>query len=245
MGMFFEDGIKVYIEITRLFSQETVREYDEIIDEIYKRLEDLPNNTYVISFYLNDSFGKEDVEEFVEYIEKMILRRPHGSHLKYEFKRDNVVKARFTLAKSKRKQGYVAVMTHPILTLKSDIRIKNKMLCKLCQLSESDYNVLVVNLSSIIDRRYNFLNAYIGELVVRIYPSEHEKIEYIRRRNGVIHDPRARKLSGVITYIDFMFEKHDIYCNPYSGKPLTKEVISRITQSTPTIDRIHYCYLED
>lgn len=198
------EGEKYYIEIFTLMEDKidrANRKLEALIDEELNRI---PNNPFVIGYNYNDAFLKEDINDFKEFAEKHIeyAKKSNLEYHEFEFKKDDLIKARMRLYPSKSGKGFVGLKMGDFREINNDNRLKNIMLSKIdLQLCNNTKNILVVNLSTPLSHFEDFYNAVLGSETVRV-DLQKNKFEEIRKNNGIIHDPkeRAKYVSSFIAF---------------------------------------------
>ncbi len=204
-----------YIEIFNLRDDITQREINETQDKIKEEIDKIVQ-PFLIMFSTELYFKQENIEEFVSFVKSLVEKKElitPGN--KFDFLKENVKFADVEFFESKSKNGHVCSMLHPVRVLNESSRIKTKILTKIDkQIPIGKKSILVLDNTYAFHDNFEVLDAIYGLYCFIVNPETHEIIE-TRQPNGVIHHPKGKDVSGIIS-CSGDFSKRRFFLNPFA-----------------------------
>lgn len=182
------DGEPYYFEIFALTEDIGMRRENAMTTTINKELNKIKEHPFVITYSYLEMFSEGDVPQFIEFVQKKIrqAKDDNAKYFEYDFIVDGMKKAVLKLYREDINQGFVGAITYPVREIKSDGRIKAKILDKTEQFNPYTKNILVINLIDPFSSIEDFKNAVLGKLGCMV------GYGFIREPNGVMHDALGR-----------------------------------------------------
>jgi hypothetical protein len=201
------DGREIFLEVTRLFSSDEEREFDERIAKVRKGIDELEDNPYVIGFGISEDFFEGDIIPFIGFIHEKIIENGPSITLPTGKIPLRDGKAWFSLYKKHQSgRGYAGHMLGPVIEIKSSTRLKNRILEKIEQLPEGCLNLVVLNISHPWAHFENAEDAF----------------------NGAIDMEESKHVSAIVAFEDFDYGNRRIYVNSQASTLLTNEILEKI-----------------
>lgn len=218
-----------YLEILTLFDDEEDAKRKEINHKITEAIRKI-KQPYVINFSTNIDFKKEDIDNFVSFIQKTVSENHQlNSNKKFNFFSTNKKLAEVTLINTSRKRGYLGYIINPFRQYFTSSRIKSKILTKLQghQLPNNKKNIIVISPSFIHCDRIDIEDALLGQYCI-VVDRRSGKNWISRKNNGVFHHKEGNNLSGVIFFEKQDYDKRIKYINTEAKNPLDEKDIELI-----------------
>jgi len=195
-------GEDYYIEIFTLMEDKIERRNKELEQKIINDLNKLSGNPFIITYQYLETFLEEDINDFIEFTKDKIefAKEDKQEYFEFDFIKEDTKKAVLKLYDKDLEKGFVGAYTTYARKIENDKRLKSKILDKIDeQLSDKTKNILAVNLMVPMSGLDDFFNAVFGKEVCRVN-IETGETRMDREKNGVIHDPRAKKVSALIGF---------------------------------------------
>jgi len=244
-------GRRIYLEVFTITQSGPDREEAKILNRLNQRIDEIPENPYLISYSIEGEFGSEDVDPCGRWLRETIETLPvpltEGTSVAYSSHGQKKLIFTFFSTRSG-KGGYGATM-HQMRMVNESRRVKNRFLDKLDALqfpSDShDAKGYVIVLDAIFLDYEEALAAILGRSAIQVQMTgTNRTTKWIRQEDGVAHDPTRGKI--LIEEIDFiaMFRpkgraiegKPEIIPNGGPGKMTRPEVERLFTESSPRVD---------
>jgi hypothetical protein len=221
------NSVEIFVEITRLFESEEEERVAALIHSLGQRIDAIPDNPFIITLEIDDSFSVEDLEPCIKFVSDEIAKNKDSLEpiegKPYVINFTN--KATFWIHKKiTHKKGYVGGSLFPVTEIKSSGRLKNKIFSEIKQLPEAKLNVVAVDIAYHFADFDDVENAIMGQLgyVINHYTGEGKTI---RNPNGVTHKDDGRQVGLVIAFKGFNYEERKKYTNSFATTPFTKDLL--------------------
>lgn len=210
----FKSNDEVYMEVSTLFESEKEHCYEEIINKIWEKIESIDNNPYLISFHIDITFEKEDIESFILFIENKI-KSYRGKLPSENLKFGEKGYIKFI---SRVNNGHVLSMSSPLIIISNtEERIKRKIRDEAKQLPQNKLGVINLCLFNPLIRCDEVKNAFLGTEVYNV----HNKTT-CRKTNGV--DKKCKNVNVLIIFRNFEYECRQKIKNSKAFKTIPKYI---------------------
>lgn len=196
------DGEDYYIEIFTLMEDKIERKNEELELKIRNDLNRLSDNPFIITYQYLETFLEEDIKDFIEFAKDKIefAKENKQEYFEFDFIKDDTKKAVLKLYDKDLEKGFVGAYTTYVRMIENDKRLKLKIFNKIDeQFSDKTKNILAVNLMDPMSDLDDFYDAVCGKEVCKVNIKTGET-KMDREKNGIIHDPRAKKVSALIGF---------------------------------------------
>ena len=223
------DSNQIFLEITRLFASEKEERINAIMETIHKKIDEIEDNPFLISFKIEERFVETDIGPFVSFVKQKIpelrgeLEKSTAKSIKMIFEN----RAWFMVHKEIGKKGHVSGAMSPVMMLETGGRLKHKILDKIEQLPDNHLNVIVLDISHHFAHFEDITDAFGGQEGLKIDVKTMEATPF-RHANGVVQVDDGRKVSVIIGFKGFDYEHRKKYVNLSAENPFTDELLSQI-----------------
>lgn len=217
-----------FIEIFTIFRDEYEQELDSLRLQVKKELDKF-DQPFLLTFGIELEFKEKDIDGFLNFFNgllKNVESINEGDSFEYYECSKKLADVTF-LKLLEKKKGCVGVIHSPVIELKNDIRIKNKVLSKLNQLPDGEKNVVIVNLSYILGDFFTVDNAFLGQYYVSIDKKTLEGTDK-RHHNGIIHHKDGNELSMLIAYKSNNYDDRSVYHNLSAKNVIDDKAVKEI-----------------
>jgi len=192
---------KFFIEIFTIFRDEYEQELDKLRLDVQKELNKF-DQPFLISFGLELEFKETNIDGFLKFFNGLLKNiESINEEDTFDYYENNIKLADITFLKHfENKKGYVGIIHGRVIELKNDIRIKNKVLSKINQLPNGEKNIVIVNLSYILEDFFTVDNAFLGQYYVSVDKKTLKGTDK-RHPNGIIHHDNGNEISLIIIYL--------------------------------------------